>query len=455
MKKISLIAAVILLAACQKEQPVDYALFSGAVKGDAPKVVRISGPDFKQEIEVNADGTFADTLKIDKSGFYTYSIGRERSALYLDKGFDVKLSIDPKEFDESIAYEGNGAAENNFLAKKYLLDEEMKGDYKDFYSLDADSYKKKASEVKDASNQLLEGSGASEAFKAIEKKNIHYSYLAALNDYEPAHKYYTKTQELTLPDGFLSEMDGLDFDNAEDFENSSSYKGIVSGNFYRTSSAKAAKDSLPYHEVALEYLKGLKSQNIKNSLVQSLAYEVSPSNEKAEELYNSVIAISTDEEFKKGLSEKFEKIKNLVKGKPSPKFVNYENHKGGTMSLEDLKGKFVYVDVWATWCGPCKREIPFLKEVEKKYHDKNIEFVSISIDRKNDHEAWKKMVDEKELGGIQLFADSDWQSKFVTDYAIEGIPRFILIGPDGMIVNADAPRPSSPNLVALFDELKI
>ena len=79
----------------------------------------------------------------------------------------------------------------------------------------------------------------------------------------------------------------------------------------------------------------------------------------------------------------------LGKGKPSPKFEGYENFKGGTTSLDDLKGKYVYVDVWATWCGPCKREIPFLKEVEKAYHGKNIEFVSISIDKAKDHEAWK------------------------------------------------------------------
>ena len=65
------------------------------------------------------------------------------------------------------------------------------------------------------------------------------------------------------------------------------------------------------------------------------------------------------------------------------------------------------------------------------------------------------MVAEKELGGIQLFADNDWQSKFVTDYAIEGIPRFVLIDPEGNIVTADAPRPSNPKLIKLFEELSI
>jgi thiol-disulfide isomerase/thioredoxin len=150
------------------------------------------------------------------------------------------------------------------------------------------------------------------------------------------------------------------------------------------------------------------------------------------------------------LSAGFE-LKKL-NGTASPTF-KYENHKGGVTSLEDLKGKFVYVDVWATWCGPCRQEIPFLQKTEAAYHGKNIEFVSISIDEQKNHDKWSKFVTEKNLGGIQLLADKDWKSDFVQGYKIEGIPRFILISPEGKIVNADAPRPSSPELVTLLDSL--
>jgi thiol-disulfide isomerase/thioredoxin len=119
-----------------------------------------------------------------------------------------------------------------------------------------------------------------------------------------------------------------------------------------------------------------------------------------------------DEEFKKELAERFENLKNLVTGKPSPSF-SYENINGGMTSLEDLKGKYVYIDVWATWCGPCIAEIPALKVLEKTYHGKNIEFVSISIDNKKDKEKWQNMVAEKGLKGVQLFADKDWKSDLV------------------------------------------
>lgn len=139
-------------------------------------------------------------------------------------------------------------------------------------------------------------------------------------------------------------------------------------------------------------------------------------------------------------------------GSIAPSF-NYENFAGGKTKLEDFKGKYVYIDVWATWCGPCLAEIPSLKKVEEKYHGKNIEFVSISIDKLKDFEKWKSMVESKELGGVQVLADNDWDSQFVKDLNIWGIPRFILIDPNGNIVKADAARPSSPDLDKELDVL--
>ncbi len=155
--------------------------------------------------------------------------------------------------------------------------------------------------------------------------------------------------------------------------------------------------------------------------------------------------------------------RDLPKGAPSPSFVDYENITGEKTSLADLKGKYVYIDVWATWCGPCKAEIPSLKKIEKQYHGKNIAFVSMSIDDDRSHggswekanEDWKKMVTEKELGGIQIFAPKGWKSEFVQNYKINGIPRFILVDPEGNIVSASAPRPSSEELIKLFDEENI
>lgn len=149
--------------------------------------------------------------------------------------------------------------------------------------------------------------------------------------------------------------------------------------------------------------------------------------------------------------------KNLIglrKGDPSPKF-NYPDKNGKNVSLDDLKGKYVYIDVWATWCGPCKREIPFLKEMDEAYKGKNIAFVSLSIDKMEHKEKWLKMIEDEDLKGIQLLADQDWNSEFVTSYNITGIPRFILLDQEGNIVNSNAPRPSDPMLQDVLSSLEL
>jgi len=167
--------------------------------------------------------------------------------------------------------------------------------------------------------------------------------------------------------------------------------------------------------------------------------------------------------YKRYIGEAIALKNELPKGSESPTFEDYENYDGSTTSLADLKGKYVYIDVWATWCGPCKAEIPALKEIEKEYHDKNIQFVSMSIDDDRTHggswdkarEDWKAMIKDKELGGIQIFAPKGWQSEFVKNYKINGIPRFIMIDPEGKVVTPDAPRPSSDKLKELLTELNI
>ncbi|KJD36083.1 thioredoxin [Tamlana sedimentorum] len=172
--------------------------------------------------------------------------------------------------------------------------------------------------------------------------------------------------------------------------------------------------------------------------------------------------------YKRYLSQGIALRTALPKGAPSPTFENFENVKGGTTSLSDLKGKYVYIDVWATWCGPCKVEIPSLKALEKEYHGKNLAFVSLSVDDGRGYraetreksaelakEGWKKMIANEDLGGIQVISPNGWQTDFIQNYKINGIPRFILIDPDGNIVSADAPRPSSKKIKKLFNELNI
>jgi thiol-disulfide isomerase/thioredoxin len=111
---------------------------------------------------------------------------------------------------------------------------------------------------------------------------------------------------------------------------------------------------------------------------------------------------------------------------------------GNLKSLDSYKGKLVLLDIWATWCGPCLANVPYIKELEEKYKDKNFQVLSVSIDAEKDKEKWKNMVIDKKMAGEHLFAGVE--SRFPLDYQITYIPRFVLISPDGKIINDDAPQ---------------
>lgn len=112
---------------------------------------------------------------------------------------------------------------------------------------------------------------------------------------------------------------------------------------------------------------------------------------------------------------------------------------GKRFDLADFKGKYVYIDIWATWCGPCKVQIPFMKELEKQFHDAPIHFVSISLDKEEDKPIWKKMVRENQMSGVQLFAGKE--NNFGYDYQIQYIPTFLILDKDGNIMIDRAPAP--------------
>ena len=93
-----------------------------------------------------------------------------------------------------------------------------------------------------------------------------------------------------------------------------------------------------------------------------------------------------------------------------------------------------------------------IQELHKDYSNKNISIVSLSIDKASHKDKWLQMVADEELTGIQIMADND---DFAAAYNISGIPRFILIDPEGNIVDSNAPRPSDPKLRQLFESLNL
>jgi len=457
MKKIIALLSVICFISCQDKEVITT--LSGKISNAEAKTIKLEGLNFSKEINLNEDGTFSDTLQLDYNGLYSLVLSDEKQRfLYLENGFQLNVENNAKEFENSFVFSGTGSDENNFMLKKHQVIESVYGkldsweSVKPLFTLDEKAFiEKNELYKKEILKALDDAKLTNQNFVKLEKLDADFHVLKMYAQYPSTHGYFTDNREFKTSESFPKIGDDFSMDNEELFKFSYSYRNLAGNNFSKKMYSEADSTKTPL-EKGFEVLKPIKSKLIQSELVKNMMYELNGSTPNLETVYNEMMNYSLDEKFKKELTDKFEIVKNLAKGMPSPTF-DYENINGGKTSLESLKGKFVYIDVWATWCGPCIAEIPALKDLEKEYHGKNIEFVSISIDDKKDHEKWEKMVANKELKGIQLFADNDWKSDFVKNYAIDGIPRFILIDTEGKIVNADAPRPSDKKLKEALKEV--
>lgn len=132
-------------------------------------------------------------------------------------------------------------------------------------------------------------------------------------------------------------------------------------------------------------------------------------------------------------------LESLGKGKDAPLF-EASTLDGKIFSLSNLKGKFVVIDVWATWCGPCKQQAPYFEKMALKYKSTKIQFVGLSLDE--DIKKW--FIDAKSKSKSTLQIHINDRIAFGKNYSMESIPRFILIDPNGKFINAKMPQPEEP-----------
>lgn len=454
MKKLSWIIIALFIVSCNIEEKPTYTVINGSVTNNTGETAFVRGNGFESRVPISETGSFVDTLNIKKDGFYELYVGRERTEIYLEKGKNLSVTLNAEEFDESLKYTGDLADINNFLAAKYLWNEQNV-DLKELFSKDENAFLKQIDENQKSLDSLFKESKiANDNFKKSLAEEDKYARAIMIENYKSGHRHFSGNKEFEVSKEFYNELKDINFKDTLAFRNSAAYQNLLQVHYNRLVSEEASQNTDANETILFlnKINEALPNGYAKDRMMSSYLQFGLKADDNLEEAYNIYKNSNPNPENLAKLTEQYNKLKVITKGNPSPTF-NYENHKGGTTSLEDLRGKYVYVDVWATWCGPCLREIPFLKEVENDYEDKNIQFVSISIDEPKDYDKWKSMVTEKELVGIQLMADNNWKSKFVVDYAILGIPRFILIDTEGNIVSADAPRPSDPELRKIFDEL--
>lgn len=456
MKNIVSIFSVLLCLSSFAQNKSQYAIISGNIKNSQVNKIILTVYDhsFDKEVAIDAAGNFSDTLFIHSAGYYFFRVGKSFTSIFLKNGYNLTITTDADEFYKSFQFKGNGADVNDFTRARVNLKGKMVGDVKDFFVTPVPDFIKKVGNIRDSLQLLLDQSGLSTADKKIQQTIIRYDHLLTYNNYRKFYQFHTKTEPV-LPDDYLKPVKTMDMDNEEAFQYSNEYRLLIIENYLYAQKELLKQDStfsmINYVE---NQINRLKSEKIKNQLVSMLFRSVSAANKNLEEDYKKIMGLLTDEYLQNDLVKRYGVAKSTGEGMVSADF-NYENYNGGKTSLADFKGKYVYVEVWATWCGPCIREMPELKNLIAEYKDKNIVFVSISVDEKMNYDKWKKIIADKKVGGIQLLSDKQLDADFMKFYGVSLLPRSILLGPDGKLISAAAPRPSNPETRPYLNNLLI
>lgn len=375
--------------------------------------------------------------------------GRDSKMIYLEEGDEVNISFEGRNFKETFTFEGDNAAAVGYLnsiALTPLPDEN--------YALPFREFMQKLTAKKNDAVKLLEAYGlrSSGNFLEMEKGRILYSYGTMLLMYPMAHALMSGGDSDVPEEEYYSVLEDYMVED-EDLADLDEYRAFVAeGAHVLDDDNRHVKDIYPKTLAQMRYIADrYQSKKVRETLLHYLAapYVDRYGTQDIQDLENIYKTYVKDEILLADYAAKREKWDLSKPGKVSPDFHAVDID-GKEWSLKDFRGKYVYIDLWATWCNPCRREFPFLKQLKSDFEDAQIVFLGLSTD--SDKEKWEVMVRSGELSGVQLYIGP--QSSFQKAYNVDGIPRFILIDKDGRIISNDMSRPSSQETKTFLESLE-
>jgi thiol-disulfide isomerase/thioredoxin len=286
----------------------------------------------------------------------------------------------------------------------------------------------------------------------MEEGRIRYSYAAALMMYPVGHRLMARNPLYTPEDAYYEVIREYAAED-EKWASLDEYRSFMAEAMHvLDEGSRGVKEIYPKTVAQVKYAADfIKNAAVREAVIHYIAttYVDNFGVKDMTELENLYYTYVKDEAMLASMKTKIERWDKSLPGKMSPGFKAVDID-GKEYTLDDFRGKYVYIDMWATWCAPCKRELPYLKALEKEFADAQIVFLGLSVDK--DKAAWEKMVRSGELTGVQLYLGT--QSKFQQEYKIEGIPRFILLDKAGRIISNDMTRPSEDATAETLRNLK-
>jgi thiol-disulfide isomerase/thioredoxin len=275
-------------------------------------------------------------------------------------------------------------------------------------------------------------------FKQTELASLKYDRATKLIEYLYSSTYAHEVQEKQ----YLEFLEKLSV-NTPELLSIYEYKSFLRAYITYFSNKKINAKNLASHEITLSKIQTvnllIENQEIKDYLLFTfLKDQVKYYGYKDSEILFEVFKLNCkNEDFKLQLLAPYNAFINLSEKQQAPAF-NISRSNGETLTISHFEDSYIYIDVWASWCLPCGKETPFFEKLKQKYKDKQIEFVSLSIDSKK--EDWMEYLESKKLDHNQfLVLDTEL---FLDAYMIKTIPHFLIIDDKGNLIDNNASRPS-------------
>ncbi|MGE0078120.1 MAG: TlpA family protein disulfide reductase [Bacteroidales bacterium] len=456
MRKYLLLLVLPLMVACGPKGPKE-AVLAGKFINSVDTMVYITTKGITDTVYLSKDGEFTFKAMLSAPQLYKLNIARTQTLVYMNPGdssyieFDVTAPIDGPKFSA----DQQNINTNIFKGSKALG--QIMSNWRDLFSLTSDDFNKEIDSIQGVINGRIDSlKGEAKEIIEMEKQRANYTILNIRYNY-PEYFAYLNGQEFNADSADYSFLNQIDLNRADHLMFDDYANLVISivntklGKMpnVKENAEKPASERLPIVFAAVDSI--VTNPTVRDYVKMNLMEEDLNFGEfyQLNDVIQNYLANCQTPEYANLVKTKFDKKMLLAPGVPAPVF-KYTDINGKEYSLTDFKGKLVYIDFWATWCGPCRHELPYLKTLEKDYHGKNVVFVSISLD--DNKGAWEKMVKEQDMKGIQLYGEGAWTSFVAKNYQIRGIPTFFMIDANGNILKPNAPRPSSDEIRSLLDE---
>jgi peroxiredoxin len=480
MKKL-LIATLLILNTVAVLAGKNDISIKGTITNPLADSVTISYPDYGENWldfsmhvvheKLDKNGNFLVTLPLPHNyTIVTIQNGEQATELYASPGDKLAMTVDAADFDNTVKYTGIGMKPTvaNFMAK-YVL---TYGLIDNFHSKAHKLNAKEPAEYEKAMNDLVQtqlnflvenSAGLPQSF--IEFWNAYYEYSKynKMLSYPVMHEIVKKKSydvgEIPKENYEIAKKVPAKFN--DEFMYILPYRNYVD-DYYdeiitierktKTEPQRKTANAYEHYDKMLELVRQNMSANSEEYVFASHISTIMRHTPLArtEQLFSTFNTRYKDSKYAKYLSAMIEQKKRLSVGAHAMDFTVVDAD-GNKVKLSELKGKVVYIDFWASWCGPCIAQFKHTKKIKEHFAGKDVVFVYVSIDE--DAEAWEKARDKYELTGLHTRVDG-WKAKVAEDYGVRGIPAYFLVDREGKFATEDTPRPSnSEKLIEAIEAL--